>query len=98
MGAVAKWLIGGVSEAASGNRGAARQAKRAPFRVDDLEIAFDAKGAIVVHGYLGCRHFSLLDSDVLWRLKPLGRAKARPYNSILSTLAPRDRPRLTTPG
>jgi hypothetical protein len=58
VAAIAKWLIGGVPAAAEAHGGAAGKAKRPPFWIDQLEIAFDAKRSIVIHGDLRCRHFS----------------------------------------
>jgi hypothetical protein len=76
VGAVAEWLIGGLAAAAKAQGGTPRQSERATFGIYELEVAFDADGAIVVHSDFGCRQFSLLDEfDTASRLKPLGCAR-----------------------
>jgi hypothetical protein len=80
MGAIAEWLIGGLAGAAKAQSGTPRQSERATFGIDELEVAFDADGAIVVHGDFGCGQFNLLvdEFNTASRVKPLGCALPLP--------------------
>ena len=57
MGAVAEWLVGGVSAAAEADNRPASQPEWLSFGIKNLKFAFDANGTVVIDGDLGGRHF-----------------------------------------
>ena len=64
MATVAKRLIGGLPAAAETYCGTPRESEGLSFRIDDLEIAFDTKRAVVIHSDLGSGQFFLLRSSL----------------------------------
>ena len=64
MAAVAKRLIGGLPAAAETDGGTPRESEGLALRIDDLEIAFDTKRAVVIHGDPGCGQFFLLGRSI----------------------------------
>jgi hypothetical protein len=61
MATVAKRLIGGLPASAETYRGTPRESEGLSFRIDDLEIAFDTKRAVVIYSDLGCGQFLSLE-------------------------------------
>src|ERR1700747_438082 len=84
MGSVAKRLVGGLPAAAKTNRSTPRQSVGLSFGINDLKIAFDTQGTIVVYGDLGCRQFFLLDSSrPSYRIaQPRSSSKADGFKSV----------------
>src|SRR6185503_17298162 len=56
--AVAERLVGGLTAAAEGDQGAARQIERLPLLIDDREVSLDPDGTVVANRDGGSRHES----------------------------------------
>src|ERR1700745_911872 len=97
VGAIAKWLIGGLAAAAKAQNGAARQSEWAPFGIEQVEVAFNADGAIVVHGDFGWRQFSLPRIRYTIAAKAAGMRLSAPLQH-LNISGRMDRPHLTMRG
>jgi len=57
MGAIAKGLVCGVPAAAEPDGGPAGQTEGLTLRIKNLELAFDADGAVVIDGDFRGGHF-----------------------------------------
>jgi hypothetical protein len=64
VGAIAKWLAGGVAAAAKSDRFASAKPVRLALHINELDYAFDAQGAVIADRDFCRRHlYSQLNED-----------------------------------